>query len=157
MTQPTIQLDETPDTRSPRTPFGAAWRGAAVLVLVGVGMAVSGWLGSKVIRYDSELVTVFTGPLAVAAGGLVAGWLRARNGFLGCTMLGSLVGAQSVSYLLHDDYLSFQRPYLHLTHGLLATYEVSSLALGWGAVLVAVLWGTASGYRRPRPLKDENM
>ncbi|WP_369248404.1 hypothetical protein [Streptomyces sp. R41] len=153
MDEPTSGLDRIHDTWPHRTPLGATWRGVTVLSFTVVAVAASAWLGSKLVQYDDRAVTIPTGPVAVVVGALVGAWLRARNGFLGFAMIGSLVAAQSAAYLLHDGYVSLQRPYL--AHSSWATYEASLLALGSAAVLVAIVWGTLSGYRRPRPFQDK--
>ncbi|MEU1202820.1 hypothetical protein ABZ446_42325 [Streptomyces sp. NPDC005813] len=135
-----------------RTPLGTTWRGVAVLAFTLVAMAAGAWLGSLLVPYDDRAVTLPTGPVALAVGGLIGAWLRARNGFLAVGMIGSLVGSQAGAHLLHDGRVSLHPPYLAHSHW--TTYEVSLLALGTVAALVAVVWGTVSGHRRPRPYSD---
>jgi hypothetical protein len=149
---PTADDDES-GTWPERTPFGAAWRCAVVLVSTTVGMAVGAWLGSKLIQYDTRLVTGTTGPVTVIAGAMVVGWLRARNIWLFPTMFGSLMCAQAAAWLLHDGDASLHP--LHLADVSRAPFGVTLLAIAATATLVGIIGGATAGHLNPRPLKAE--
>jgi hypothetical protein len=146
-------IDEESEVWPERTAFGAAWRGAATLALTVIGMVVGAWLGSKLIPYDSRLVTGTTGPVTVIAGGMVIRWLRARNVWLLPTSLGTLTAAQMTSWFFHADAISLRSPYL-----LKETWPpvpVTVLAVSVAATVVGIVGATAAGYRNPRPLGED--
>jgi len=137
-----------------RTPFGATWRGGAVLAFALAGIAFSSWTGSKLMRYDDRLGAGPAIVVSMAALVLVMQWLRARNGYVVFTMAGSLLGAVGGSPLLQGGYLSAHRPYL--SHSPWATAWASTAAVGTAIALVAIISGTVSGYRNPRPVPSQD-
>ncbi|TPQ22064.1 hypothetical protein [Streptomyces sporangiiformans] len=112
-------------------------------------MAASAWVASKLIPYDDRLASAAL-PAGLVVGALVNVWLRARNVFLVVIALGGAFGAPAAAYLIRDGYVSADSPYLTI-HDNRATFEVSMLAAGAAVVLVAIVWGTVSGYLHPRP------
>jgi len=137
------------DAWSPRTPFGAAWRGTAVLAFAVVAIAASAWITSKLIPYDDRLASAAL-PAVLVVGALVNVWLRARNVFLVVIAIGGAFGAPAGAYLIRGGYVSADSPHVAIPDNQ-ATFLVSMLAIGAATVLVAIIWGTVSGYRHPRP------
>ncbi|MFF3765424.1 hypothetical protein ACFYYR_15240 [Streptomyces sp. NPDC001922] len=138
----------TSATLPPRTPRGVAWRAAVVLVVAACGITVGGWCGGLLMRFENEFAT---GPAFVAAlpAAVLAGrWLRAGNGFLSGALLGQLLAALAVAELLHSHLVSAAPPYLQDSGW--ARFEGSLAAVGTAVILVSVVWGAISGYRRPR-------
>ncbi|TLS41976.1 hypothetical protein FE633_33415 [Streptomyces montanus] len=142
----------TDDTWSPRTAFGAAWRGAAVLALAVTGVPVGAWFASKLVPYDDRLVSAAF-PLVLAIGALVNVWLRARTVFLVVVALSGAFALLVGTYLIDEGYVSADSPYLTIQDNR-ATFGLSSLAVGAGVMFVTILWGTVSGYLHPRPKRE---
>ncbi|MFF4250925.1 hypothetical protein ACFY1L_06945 [Streptomyces sp. NPDC001663] len=155
MTKP--DLHTTPDvpdapeepTWPERTPLGAAWRGAVALAFNLAGIPAGAWLATKLAAYEPRLGGGPPVALALIMVVLLAGWLRARDLFLVATAWSNLIGTFGCCYLLGKGYISLTTPYLVNTTW--AIVNASLLAIGSTAAVVTVVWGTVSGYRRPRP------
>jgi hypothetical protein len=146
-------VDEAEPSWPERSAAGAAWRGAVVLVLSLVALPVGAWFTTKIS--EPELAGIALSVLALVVVGLVVGWLRARDVFVILALYGSLTGSLACAYLLGKGYVSPHRPYV--ADASWARFAAAVTAVGFATVVVAVVWGTVSGYRRPRPYKPKQV
>ncbi|MEV0639655.1 hypothetical protein AB0I77_32915 [Streptomyces sp. NPDC050619] len=136
-----------------RTPLGAAWRGAVVLVFTVTGIPAAAWLATKLTPYEPRFGSgppIVLGMIVVA---LFLNLLRARDWLVLAPLWSILTAGFAGSYVLDKGYVSLHRPYL--TASAWPTVSMSLVGVGFAAAVVSVVWGTVSGYRRPRPFKPK--
>ncbi len=153
MTEPVLPTtDQTEPTWPERTAFGAVWRGVVVLLFSLAAVPAGAWAGTKISEAQVAGVAMCVPALVVVA--LVVGWLRARDAFVVMALYGSLTATFACARLLGKGYVSSHRPYL--ADAFWATFAAAVTAVGCVVLVVAVVWGTVSGFRRPRPYKPKD-
>jgi hypothetical protein len=150
---PPADTEAEPATWPRRTPVGAAWRGAVVLVFTLAGIPASAWLGTELSAYEPRFVSGPPIGLGLMVLVLYLGWLRVRDAFVIPTLWSVLAAAYACSYLLDKGYVSPHHPYP--TGPPWPTISMSLLAAGTVGAVVTIAWGTVSGYRRPRPFQPK--
>lgn len=126
------------------------WRGV-VVVVVAVGLIGGGSLaGARLVGYDSRLGMVAGFPAGVIVGVLTVLWLRARDGHIAATLLGTVLAVISGAQLWHDHRGVYADHTVHLLRHGSGLYEESLLAAGTVAALVGVVVAAVAGHLRPR-------